>query len=98
MRIDLIKIGNSKGLRLPKPLLEACGFTDSVELEIRDKQLILSASATPRAGWAEALQDAPEPENWTEWQMAPADADGWDWPEDFKWPDHPIVSTSGSSI
>jgi antitoxin MazE len=98
MRVDLIKIGNSKGLRLPKPLLEACGITDSIELEIRDKQLILSARTTPRAGWAEALQEATEDENWTEWQMAPVENDGWDWPEDFKWPDHPIVSTSGSSI
>lgn len=98
MRLNLVKIGNSKGLRLPKALLEACGFTDSVELEIRDGQLILSASTTPRAGWAEGLQNTEDDEDWTEWQMAAAEWDGWDWPEDFKWPDHPIVSTSGSSI
>ena len=56
MRVDLIKIGNSKGVRLPKPLLEACGFVDSVELEVRGQQLILSPSSSPRAGWAEACR------------------------------------------
>ena len=78
MRMDLIKIGNSKGLRLPKPLLEACGFSDSVEVEVRGQQLILSPTVSPRAGWAEALQGQSDSENWTDWQEASNDEDdGW---------------------
>ena len=99
MRVNLIKIGNSKGVRLPKSLLDACGFVDSVDLEIRGRQLILSPGSPPRAGWAEALADETDPEDWNEWQSAGApDQDGWDWPEDFKWPEAPVVSKSGSSI
>ena len=99
MRVDLIKIGNSKGVRLPKPLLDACGFVDSVELEVRGQQLILSPSSSPRAGWAEALGNESDPEEWSEWQNVGApEKEGWDWPEDFKWPEAPIVSKSGSSI
>ena len=96
MRMDLIKIGNSKGFRLPKPLLEACGFSDSVEVEVRGQQLILSATVSPRAGWAEALKDQSDSETWTDWQEA-TNNEGWDWPENFTWPETPVVSTSGSS-
>lgn len=78
MRMELIKIGNSKGLRLPKPLLEACGFSDSVEVEVRGQQLILSPTVSPRAGWAEALEGQSDSENWTDWQEASNDEDdGW---------------------
>jgi len=78
MRMDLIKIGNSKGMRIPKPVLEACGFVDSVEVEVRGQQLILSPTVSPRAGWAEALEGQSDSENWTDWQEASNDEDdGW---------------------
>ena len=78
---------------------KACGFVDSVELEVRGQQLILSPSSSPRAGWAEALGNDSDPEEWSEWQNVGApEKEGWDWPEDFKWPEAPIVSKSGSSI
>ena len=36
MKIDMIKIGNSQGIRIPKTIMEQCGFTDSVEMKIKD--------------------------------------------------------------
>jgi antitoxin MazE len=55
---DIIQIGNSRGIRIPKPILEQCGFGESVELSVRGDNLILSPKRAPRAGWAEAFLKA----------------------------------------
>jgi antitoxin MazE len=53
VKLDIIKIGNSRGIRLPKALLEQCGFKGQVEAEVRGRELVLTASARrPREGWA----------------------------------------------
>ena len=54
MRTRLVRIGNSRGLRLAKPLLEEAGLTDEVEIRAQAGALIITAVASPRAGWAEA--------------------------------------------
>ncbi len=51
MNATLIKIGNSRGIRLPKPIIEQCGFTDEVEMEVFDHKLVIFPSNHPRAGW-----------------------------------------------
>ncbi len=57
MKLNLIKIGNSRGIRLPKALLEQCKFKDLVIAEVKDGKLILSTpKAVPRAGWQEAFK------------------------------------------
>jgi len=56
MRTKLIKIGNSRGVRLPKPILEEVGLTDEIDLRIEDGTIILAPPAQPRSGWAEAAQ------------------------------------------
>ncbi|WP_343424800.1 AbrB/MazE/SpoVT family DNA-binding domain-containing protein [Candidatus Amarolinea dominans] len=35
----IVRIGNSQGIRIPKPLLEQAGIGDSVELEVHDGQI-----------------------------------------------------------
>ena len=40
MKIDIIKIGNSQGIRIPKTIMKQCGFSESVETEIKDGNLI----------------------------------------------------------
>ena len=50
----LVKIGNSRGVRLAKPLLEVAGLADEVEIEVAPGVLTIRPSAHPRAGWAEA--------------------------------------------
>lgn len=55
MKIDIIKIGNSQGVRIPKTIMEQCGFSESVEMEINDGNLILKPTQI-RAGWAESFQ------------------------------------------
>lgn len=54
VRARLVRIGNSRGLRLAKPLLEQLGLEDEVELEARDGELIVRAARGVRVGWAEA--------------------------------------------
>lgn len=54
MKTRLVRIGNSRGLRLPKPLLEQAGLEDEVEIRVEPGALIIAPAATPRTGWAAA--------------------------------------------
>jgi antitoxin MazE len=78
MKTKLIRIGNSRGVRLAKPLLEEAGLHDEVEIRVQSGALVISAVTSPRHGWAEAaakfgpgaLLDAPtatrfDEEEWT---------------------------------
>ena len=39
VRTRIIRIGNSQGIRIPKPLLEQSGITGDVEIEVEDNNL-----------------------------------------------------------
>lgn len=56
--LDLIDIGNSKGIRLPKALIEACGFKKTIHVDFKDGKLILMARRQPRHGWDDLLKKA----------------------------------------
>jgi len=58
MRAELIRIGNSRGIRIPKPLIEQCRLGDVVELRVEDERLIISTQHPPRYGWEEAFRVA----------------------------------------
>lgn len=51
MRSELVRIGNSRGVRIPKPLIEQCGFRDRVRLRVQDDCIIISPDRAPREGW-----------------------------------------------
>lgn len=55
MKAAIIKVGNSRGIRIPKPVFEQCGFEDEVEMEIQDKALLIRAPHRIREGWGEAF-------------------------------------------
>jgi antitoxin MazE len=55
MKASIIKIGNSQGLRIPKLILEQCGFTHEVELEVHDRELIIKPVGHPRQNWDKAF-------------------------------------------
>jgi antitoxin MazE len=56
MKVELVRIGNSRGIRIPKPLIEQCGFGDSVELRVEKDCLIIFANSSPRQGWEKAFK------------------------------------------
>lgn len=56
MRASIVRIGNSRGLRIPKALLEECGIRDAVELSVVEGRLGIQPARTVREGWAEAAR------------------------------------------
>lgn len=60
MRLDVVRVGNSRGVRLPKPILEQCRIKDEVEVTIKGEVIQLKAIAAkkkkPRQGWVEACR------------------------------------------
>jgi antitoxin MazE len=58
MRTELVRIGNSRGVRIPKPLIEQCGLGDTVELRIEKNCLVISPERRLRQGWGEAFREA----------------------------------------
>jgi len=57
MRVRIVRIGNSQGIRIPKPLLEQAGLADEVELTLAGRSLIVTRARAARAGWEEAFAD-----------------------------------------
>jgi antitoxin MazE len=56
MKAHLVRIGNSRGIRLPKTIIEQAGLTDEVELGVRDGAVIIARATSARSGWAEAAR------------------------------------------
>lgn len=60
MKTRIVQIGNSHGIRIPKILLEQSGLLDEVELEVKDRQIIIRTVHKPRAGWDSRFRDMAE--------------------------------------
>lgn len=80
MEIPIVNIGNSKGIRLSKAILEQYNISGSVELILEKGRIILLPKNAPRKGWADAfkqmhangdddllIDDVFEDENLEEW-------------------------------
>ncbi|HUZ60318.1 MAG TPA: AbrB/MazE/SpoVT family DNA-binding domain-containing protein [Hanamia sp.] len=80
MEISVIPIGNSKGIRLTKTVLEKYNITDSVELILEKGYIILKPKQEPRKGWEKSfrkmhengddklvMNDVFQDENFEEW-------------------------------
>ena len=55
MKAKIVRIGNSQGLRIPKPLLEQTGLVGEVEIEVKDRSLVISPLGEARSGWESAF-------------------------------------------
>jgi antitoxin MazE len=58
MKTQIIQIGNSQGIRIPKVLLEETRITGEVDLELHPDGILIRNAQKPRAGWDEAFKDA----------------------------------------
>ncbi|MBI3355912.1 MAG: AbrB/MazE/SpoVT family DNA-binding domain-containing protein [Nitrospirae bacterium] len=56
MKARVVRIGNSKGIRIPKAVIEQCHLHGAVDLEVQQGQLVIRSTSRPRAGWGEAFE------------------------------------------
>lgn len=54
MHATLVRIGNSHGVRIPKPIIEQLGLAEDLDMEVEAGALVIRPAHAPRAGWAEA--------------------------------------------
>jgi antitoxin MazE len=84
MKTRIVRIGNSQGIRIPKPLLEQTGLSGEIEILAQDDSLIIRPVKRTREGWTAAFQEmarhcddqllddvSPSLSNW--------DEDDWEW-------------------
>ena len=82
MRARIVRVGNSRGVRIPKLLLDQAGLSDHVELHAEPGRIVIEPVDRPRAGWADAaramaargddaLLDPPTPTSF--------DGEEWEW-------------------
>jgi len=78
----VIKIGNSKGIRIPHPILEQTGLNGEVELIVEGRKLIIRASSKPRKGWGKqfiAMSAAGDDQLLDSFTPTDFDEDEWEW-------------------
>lgn len=56
MKCQIIQIGNSQGIRIPKVLLEETGISGEVDLELHPDGILIRNTQKPRTGWADAFK------------------------------------------
>ncbi|MDE2899734.1 MAG: AbrB/MazE/SpoVT family DNA-binding domain-containing protein [Chloroflexota bacterium] len=72
--VKLIPIGNSKGIRLPKALLDKYGWSDRLVLEEMEESVVLRSEARHALSWEETSRAmAAEAEDWSDFDTAIAD-------------------------
>jgi antitoxin MazE len=84
VKARIVKIGNSRGIRIPKVLLDQAKLGDEIEMEVKGDKLIIHSRQSPRQGWDEHFGEmarrgddkildfeAISPGNW--------DKDEWEW-------------------
>jgi antitoxin MazE len=60
VKAKIVRIGNSQGIRIPKPVLEQVGLPEEVELEVEDNTIIIRPFSRPREGWADVFKSMAE--------------------------------------
>lgn len=60
MQVNVVKIGNSKGIRIPKKIPDQCHIDNALELSVKNNEIILTPlRKRVREGWAEAAKHCP---------------------------------------
>jgi len=83
MKIKLISIGNSKGIRIPSSVIKQCGLGSEFEMRVENGVIMLAPVRSVRAGWSAAFEkmatagdDAPLVPDVLQNDF---DAEGWTW-------------------
>lgn len=85
MKTKLIQIGNSRGVRIPKPFIEESGLTEDIEMVLREGEIVLRSAKKVRKGWEEAFERMAEQEDDVLLDRESIEKSG-DWDEtEWKW-------------
>jgi antitoxin MazE len=84
MRARIIRIGNSRGIRIPKAILEEAGLSDEVELEVVEEGLMVRAIVPSRQGWEDRFRAMSEAGDDELVDAGPVEASAWD-EEEWEW-------------
>src|SRR5215510_9369497 len=79
----IVRIGNSRGIRIPKTLLDEAELPDEVELHAEPGRLVVEAVRHARKGWAAAAQRMharSEDRLLDEPTLTAFDREAWEWP------------------
>lgn len=82
MKTKIVRIGNSRGVRIPKPLLEEAGLEGEVELRVVDSGILIEGTSAPREGWEAAaalIRERGEDGLLDEWLATDFDETEWAW-------------------
>lgn len=83
MRVGLVRIGNSRGIRISKTLIDQCGLGETVKLRVERDRLVIEPDRPVRHGWDAAFQSAgPAAEDELLLDAAPVnefDREEWQW-------------------
>ena len=72
--LKIVPIGNSRGVRLPKAVLDKYAIRDAVVVEEREEGLLLRSNKDKRLSWEETYMEmAREREDWSDFESAVAD-------------------------
>lgn len=73
-KVKLIAVGNSKGIRLPKALLQKYGWSDSHVLEERQEGVFLYSREKNKLSWKDTYRAmAADREDWSDLETTIAD-------------------------
>jgi antitoxin MazE len=78
MHASLIRIGNSKGVRLPKAVIEQAGLTSELDIEVSGDAVVIRSAGRPRENWdsaAAACHQAGE-DQLADWDATTGDFEG----------------------
>jgi antitoxin MazE len=56
LKAEIIRIGNSQGVRIPKPILKQCRLEGVVEMDVEGGRLVISAASQPRSAWSDEFR------------------------------------------
>lgn len=56
MKAKLVRIGNSRGVRIPKLMIEEAGLAGDLRLRVTPEGILIEPALEPRTGWAEAAE------------------------------------------
>lgn len=79
MKSMLVRVGNSRGIRLPKALIEEAGLTGEVDIHAEPGLITVRPVESPRKGWAEAAAEHPSEGLLDEPTPSEFDTEEWIW-------------------